>query len=103
MNRATSPADRIASRRAFIAARWPSVGRERRPIAAIGASCVSRRGVACRVCAEYCDRGAIRFRAARGGISVPIVDGAVCTGCRACLMPCPVGAIALGMESESCA
>ena len=38
--------------------------------------------------------GAIRFRPTLGGVSQPELDRAACTGCSACVAPCPTHAIA---------
>lgn len=61
--------------------------------AVIASSCLSATGIACRVCGEHCEAGAIRFALAVGGIARPTVDAAACTGCGACVAPCPVSAI----------
>lgn len=61
--------------------------------AAIGDTCLARRLVECRVCGEMCDVAAIRFRPQPGGIAQPELDAAACTGCGACVAPCPTGAI----------
>jgi ferredoxin-type protein NapF len=60
---------------------------------AITAGCISGQGVACRVCGDFCDTRAIKFFPTLGGSARPQVDDAVCTGCGACIAPCPVGAI----------
>ena len=65
-----------------------------RLVAHIGDACLARQKVECRVCGEQCDDGAIRFRPAIGGISLPELDGAACTGCGACIASCPGLAIA---------
>lgn len=62
---------------------------------AIGDGCLSAQGVLCRVCGEHCEVGAIRFRPAVGGRSRPELDAAACTGCGACVAPCPAGAVAV--------
>lgn len=59
----------------------------------INASCLSQNGVTCRVCGERCDARAIRFQLVVGGNALPIVDHSACTGCGACIAPCPVGAL----------
>ena len=64
--------------------------------AVIGDACLAYRRVECRVCGEACqatDAGAIRFRPVPGGVPRPEIDAAVCTGCGACLAPCPASAI----------
>ena len=60
----------------------------------IDEGCLAHQRVECRVCGELCEAGAIRFRPVLGGVSCPEIDHAVCTGCGACLAPCPVSAIA---------
>lgn len=61
--------------------------------ARIGSGCLSTNGVMCRVCGDRCDVRAIRFQLAVGGIANPIIDQTSCTGCGACVRPCPVGAV----------
>lgn len=63
--------------------------------ASIGESCLARRGVECRICGEQCGENAIRFVPQVGGIAQPVVDSARCTGCGACVAPCPVSAISV--------
>ena len=60
----------------------------------IADGCLAHQRVECRVCGELCEAGAIRFRPTLGGVSRPEIDRAACTGCGACLAPCPVNAIA---------
>lgn len=60
--------------------------------AVIGEACLAAQNVECRVCGERCDHGAIRFRPRLGGVPLPEVNDS-CTGCGACLAPCPVSAI----------
>jgi ferredoxin-type protein NapF len=55
--------------------------------------CLAQRGVVCRTCGEFCDEGAIRFRLQVGGCAIPEFDLHRCTGCGACVAPCPVAAI----------
>lgn len=57
--------------------------------------CIARAGVECRVCGEYCEAGAIRFRLAVGGAATPEIDRDLCSGCGACVAPCPVDAVAV--------
>ena len=65
---------------------WPYKAR-------IGASCLPQQGVECRVCGDFCDPRAIRFTPRLGGSPWPEVDAERCTGCGACVAPCPAGAI----------
>jgi ferredoxin-type protein NapF len=64
-------------------------------IAAIDDSCLASRGVVCRVCEEQCESRAVRIRLAVGGGASPAVEVALCTGCGACVAPCPARAIAV--------
>lgn len=61
--------------------------------AVVSSACLSAAGITCRVCGEQCETSAIRFVLAVGGVATPMVDGASCTGCGACVAPCPVSAI----------
>ena len=63
--------------------------------ARVGADCLSTRGVTCRVCAEWCDARAIRFRLEVGGRAHPEISDAACTGCGECVAVCPANAIAM--------
>lgn len=69
-------------------------------VAAIGDACLAPRGVECRVCGESCDARAIRFRPRLGGVALPELDAAACTGCGACVAPCPTQAITLAVEPD---
>ena len=57
--------------------------------------CLSLVGTTCRICGERCERGAITFKLVVGGIALPVVETAMCTGCGDCHAPCPVDAIQL--------
>jgi ferredoxin-type protein NapF len=57
--------------------------------------CLSANGVTCRACGDQCDENAIRFRLQTGGRALPILDQQRCTGCGACLAPCPNNSIRL--------
>lgn len=86
-------ADRSIDRRTFLFGRQGAEGRP--SIAAIGDFCLALRGIVCRVCEEQCEARAIRVRLAVGGGTAPAVAAALCTGCGACVAPCPAHAIAL--------
>lgn len=68
--------------------------------ASITAACVEAKGVACRMCQEACERDAIRFRPKLGGGSIPSVDSLACTGCGACVTPCPVKAVSIAESNR---
>ena len=74
-------------------------GVERRYRAAIGPTCLARRGVTCRLCELACEEDAIGFDLRRGGVATPVVDGRQCTGCGMCLNVCPSQAIRLEERS----
>lgn len=61
--------------------------------ARLGPACLPAQGVECRVCGDYCGERAIRFPPRLGGSPLPEIDAARCTGCGACLKPCPANAI----------
>lgn len=61
--------------------------------ATIGEGCIARKSVECRICGEQCGESAIRFVPQAGGIAQPQLDTSRCTGCGACVGPCPVAAI----------
>lgn len=63
--------------------------------ATIGEDCLPRQGVECRVCGDFCDARAIRFPPRLGGSPLPEIDAETCTGCGACVAPCPVTAIGI--------
>jgi len=56
-------------------------------------SCLSVRRVMCRTCSDNCDESAIHFRLEVGGKSTPELLLDKCTGCGACIAPCPADAI----------
>lgn len=79
--------------------------RPRRPAWALAATvtsaCLETRGAACRVCESACATDAIRFRPRLGGGSSIAIDREACTGCGACVSPCPAGAIAMtGLQAS---
>ncbi len=64
-------------------------------VAKVGDGCLDMQGVTCRICAEFCDAGAIRFRQFVGGYALPEVREDLCTGCGACVASCPSGTITI--------
>lgn len=67
--------------------------------AVITDSCLAMNGVVCRTCGEQCDERAIRFRPRVGGVSIPELDSEACSGCGACVAPCPVKAVTIQTSS----
>lgn len=55
--------------------------------------CLANRGVECRICGEQCEAEAIRFLPRAGGLPAPEVLPDRCTGCGACVAPCPARVI----------
>lgn len=60
----------------------------------VGDDCLGRRGVICEVCRDACPEGAIRFAPRSRGPFLPEIAGEKCSGCGACIAPCPTSAIA---------
>jgi ferredoxin-type protein NapF len=67
---------------------------------AIGTECLAQQQVDCRVCGEICDVSAIRFVLSAGSVAKPVVNEASCTGCGACIAPCPSAAIRIDTINE---
>ena len=61
--------------------------------ASYGDQCLAQRRIECRICGDQCEVQAIRFPLRAGGIAIPLIDSSACTGCGACVAPCPVGAM----------
>lgn len=71
-------------------------------LASIGSACLAVSGVDCRICGEACPEQAIRFRPAIGGIAQPDFNAGQCTGCGACVAPCPTQAISMEAHYAHC-
>ncbi|ABV86770.1 ferredoxin-type protein NapF [Shewanella pealeana] len=56
-------------------------------------SCMAYQGIWCQSCKDSCDSRAISFTLAVGKAPLPQIDTEACTGCGACVAPCPSGAI----------
>jgi ferredoxin-type protein NapF len=61
--------------------------------ASITDRCLALHGVECRICGEACDERAIHFQLAIGKVAQPQLITEQCTGCGACLAPCPSNSI----------
>jgi len=63
--------------------------------ASIKDSCLTNTGVWCQSCKDACEPRAISFVMAIGQVPKPVIDVSACTGCGACVSPCPSDAITL--------
>jgi ferredoxin-type protein NapF len=64
----------------------------------VGEGCLTNFGVMCRSCEDACEPRAIRFPLVAGKVPQPTIDIDACTGCGACIRPCPETAISLMPE-----
>ena len=64
-------------------------------VALISDACLARQGVTCMSCRDACPEEAIRFAPRVGGPFLPDLSPSACTGCGACIAPCPADAIAM--------
>lgn len=67
---------------------------------AIHDNCLARNGTECRVCGEQCEFAAIRFIPVLRSVPRPHLEAGQCTGCGACVGPCPAGAISLSANNS---
>ena len=63
-------------------------------------ACIAFKGVVCRSCGEQCDARAISYRLVVGGAAYPELAAASCSGCGACVGPCPNNAIQIRNRGE---
>ncbi len=63
--------------------------------AVISDRCLAQRGTTCMSCRDACPENAIRFLPRMGGPFLPQLSAETCTGCGACIAPCPADAIAM--------
>ncbi|WP_133406297.1 ferredoxin-type protein NapF [Parashewanella tropica] len=61
--------------------------------AQIQQTCLALNGVWCQSCQDMCEPEAIRFEYRLNQTPSPIIDTEACTGCGACVEPCPSNAI----------
>lgn len=64
----------------------------------VGETCLAENKVICVICSEQCEVQAIRFPAIAGRVSLPEINMDSCTGCGACIAPCPVRALEVMYE-----
>lgn len=70
-------------------------------VAAIDDSCLCFANVICRSCGEQCDADAIHFTLVAAAVARPSVAADRCSGCGACVAPCPNGAILITEHHKS--
>lgn len=70
-------------------------------VASIGPTCLNLHGVECRSCVDPCETRAIRIRPRPGHQVEVTISAADCSGCGACLAPCPVNAVSLQRTGPS--
>ncbi len=68
--------------------------------AEIGNRCIVLEGVVCRSCLEQCEPAAIRLHYEGGRMAKPRLSLERCTGCGACVRPCPVGAVRVAAMTD---
>ncbi|WP_434361834.1 ferredoxin-type protein NapF [Parasalinivibrio latis] len=68
--------------------------------AGISECCLAFSGVECRSCGDSCETRAIRFQLSAGAVAHPIINPKDCSGCGACIAPCPVSAIKMENSNE---
>ena len=68
--------------------------------ASINSWCLAHKGVECRVCAEHCEIDAISLLLG-GSAAIPIVNAEQCSGCGACVAPCPAHAIGMDVPENN--
>lgn len=63
----------------------------------VASDCLAHAGIHCEICRDACPERAIAFVRHPGLAPAPVIAADACTGCGACLGPCPVSALALGV------
>lgn len=66
--------------------------------AKISEKCLSYKNVVCNICKEQCETEAISFTPRVGRVSQPELVTEKCTGCGACIKPCPTQAITVSYQ-----
>lgn len=61
--------------------------------ATVNNTCLANQGIWCQSCKDACDSSAISFRPVIGQAPRPDINLDACTGCGACVAPCPNNAI----------
>ena len=63
--------------------------------AVIQENCLTFQGIWCQSCKDACEPRAIGFTLSVGQAPMPKIDTSLCTGCGACVAPCPSQAISI--------
>lgn len=63
-------------------------------------ACLAFTGIWCQSCKDACDHSAIQFTPTLGQAPIPKIQLDACTGCGACVQPCPANAIKLSTPSN---
>lgn len=64
-------------------------------VATVSDNCLAHKGIFCQSCKDVCDPIAISFTPQIGKAPLPHIALDTCTGCGACVVPCPANAITL--------
>lgn len=67
--------------------------------ATITDTCLTNNGIWCQSCKDFCDAEAISFEYRLNNTPLPKIDLDLCTGCGACLEPCPNSSISFETTS----
>ncbi|MFK7964271.1 MAG: ferredoxin-type protein NapF [Burkholderiaceae bacterium] len=59
----------------------------------IGDGCLLKAGITCQLCTDHCDARALRFDLRVSPSGAIQIDQDACSGCGACVAPCPASAI----------
>jgi len=70
-------------------------------IIAIEKTCLAFNQVDCRSCEDACESMAINFKPTLGGPAKPLIDTDLCSGCGACIKPCPTQSITIDTGASS--
>ena len=62
-------------------------------------ACLAYSNVECRSCYDPCEARAIKMAPRIGGVSIPRLNSAVCTGCGACFGVCPARAVSMNTRA----
>ena len=66
----------------------------------LGHDCIAQKGVVCQICKDQCIESVFQFKPRVGGSFQMVLSSEDCTGCGACIAPCPVSALTLKSRSE---